>query len=676
MSLTTAGLVDEGQGQGVTAHYAISYDTSFLVPPSSNAPVANFLANVEKDFAQIQTWFEGVSFPFSTPIPVQVLPGGAASNGGSWPTGVNPPTVSLVPVQYYSAVSLRYLLVSEVTEMFMEGQNLGWFVPGGNEGSMGEGLSRFLGEQMLITNGFGTVPPTPSVIVPGWLNGARADYVDHDPDDNQPDQVTGCTLCFIWYLHSQLDHHIQTIIKAASFTNLSYVYQNLGNGPANTAWSTFIDLVDKHYPPFDSHGNPYVYHPVSDNIFPVSHLHSLAFPSHIVRGHSKTAEIHLDNPAMAEVRVFLTSSDHDCISVPDHVTFKAGDSSFSLTLTAASETLPYHSKDVTITAKYAGVTKTATISVGPPSITGFTATSQTLICGDSTSITVDLDHSSSEGPTPITFTSDNAALIAPSNQSIAQGDTSSSFFQIQSTEIAPGFLPKTVKVTATLKDSNSKSLEFQIVSPTVASMSFEPNPMPCGTSGSVTVYLTRACNFESDTVNIPVVWDPPGFAGVNPTLSVDNGFNQQTFECNAPDTLAPFAPNQAPLGATYAGTTVYEFLTIIPAEFNGVLSTVQLSPDPVVAGGLVTVLFTLNNAVSTDTLIGIQAEAYIPTPDGGSPPPAPVLNVQPSYTLMNGNPSGGFSFVAPAPIDGKEYVILIRGNAFQTAYDVTHVQGS
>ena len=45
MSLTTAGLPDlDNQGQGVTAHYAFSYDTYFLVPPLTNQPVADLMA--------------------------------------------------------------------------------------------------------------------------------------------------------------------------------------------------------------------------------------------------------------------------------------------------------------------------------------------------------------------------------------------------------------------------------------------------------------------------------------------------------------------------------------------------------------------------------------------------------------------------------------------------------
>ena len=48
---------------------------------------------------------------------------------------------------------LRYLLIAEVTEIFMMTQGRGWF-QGSDEGSKGEGLSRFLSGQFLAMNGF------------------------------------------------------------------------------------------------------------------------------------------------------------------------------------------------------------------------------------------------------------------------------------------------------------------------------------------------------------------------------------------------------------------------------------------------------------------------------------------------------------------------------------------
>ena len=59
--------------------------------------------------------------------------------------------VTLIPGPDEGTSTLRYLMVCELTEAFMHAQGKGWFPgpgPGGapgNEGNIGEGLSRFLG---------------------------------------------------------------------------------------------------------------------------------------------------------------------------------------------------------------------------------------------------------------------------------------------------------------------------------------------------------------------------------------------------------------------------------------------------------------------------------------------------------------------------------------------------
>src|SRR5206468_2492726 len=65
---------------------------------------------------------------------------------------------------------LRSLLVSEITESFMFGQNRGWgFVSGvNNEESCGEGLSLFLTQQFERSQGI--AGPYTAFTANGWLN--------------------------------------------------------------------------------------------------------------------------------------------------------------------------------------------------------------------------------------------------------------------------------------------------------------------------------------------------------------------------------------------------------------------------------------------------------------------------------------------------------------------------
>ena len=84
----------------------------------------------------------------------------------------------------------------EVSEMFMQTQNPasgGWY-QGDDEGSKGEGLSRFLAVQFQLANNLGSAPQVPQfgfAVTTSWLNAQRKNYIDSAPDDNHPDQVTG-----------------------------------------------------------------------------------------------------------------------------------------------------------------------------------------------------------------------------------------------------------------------------------------------------------------------------------------------------------------------------------------------------------------------------------------------------------------------------------------------------
>jgi len=153
MGFTSAQLANGGR----TAHYQISYDDTFSAADGW-VRAAQLMDNCEDDFNLMQEWFSGVNFQFSFPINVQIA---NATGGASWndppnialPFGYSP-TVTINPGTGTTANFIRYLLVSEVTEMFMASQNKGWFesssvFSGADEGSKGEGLSRFLATSSL-----------------------------------------------------------------------------------------------------------------------------------------------------------------------------------------------------------------------------------------------------------------------------------------------------------------------------------------------------------------------------------------------------------------------------------------------------------------------------------------------------------------------------------------------
>ena len=359
MGFTSAGLPNGGG----TAHYQISYDDTFSAADGVTL-AAQLVVACEKDFTLMQGWFSGVDFQFSFPIAVQIA---NASGGASWgdPAGIAvsfgySPTVTINPGTGATTELIRYLLVSEVTEMFMASQNSGWYedtglFSGGDEGSKGEGLSRFLGFQFKVANGLRDVRYPFFEVVANWLNApGRPNYVDNNPDDNQSDAVTGCTTCFLYYLHDQLGYDIQAIIGDGSST-LGGVYSKLTG--RSDGWQSFINLVNTYYP----QGN--TYNPAGDDIFPVAHLADLS-DAQIPSGASLNLRLlSLDTQALAQVVVELASDNPAILKVLPQVTVPVGDWAVGVDLFAAPITGPVQA--VKIHATYAGKTLTSNVQVLP-----------------------------------------------------------------------------------------------------------------------------------------------------------------------------------------------------------------------------------------------------------------------------------------------------------------------
>ena len=219
MALIATGLTNGGR----TTHYQIKYDDSLSATDGRDRANA-LIAVCENDFNQMTNWFGGISLPYSIPYEVQINPGPGAS--ASWGSG---PPISLVPGNGASLDIVRYLLVAEVTEMFMLQQGLGWSPLASSEGTAGEGLSHFLATQLLMLIGS---PLRPSSIAGLWLNSPRQDFVNNvDFSDNANDPKTGCAVLFLWYLFSQLNFNVNAIVAAGN-SELSGVFRNLTGIPA------------------------------------------------------------------------------------------------------------------------------------------------------------------------------------------------------------------------------------------------------------------------------------------------------------------------------------------------------------------------------------------------------------------------------------------------------------
>src|SRR5579862_987405 len=261
---------------GVTTHYKFQYDSTLkktATNPSGVEPkrTNGLIASAEKDYQLMKAWFGGKLELSNISVTVSTQSGGATSGGSAAAS-----SVTLLPAGYgYDTSSdfLRYLVVAEVVELFMKVQDTGWYDDGVNEGKKGEALSRFLAVQFLETNKIGgsNFFENSFYVAKYWLASSRADFITNntDPSDVNPDNVTGCTTLFLYYLHTQLGFSIDEIVANGAST-LGGVYANLTRDSAANAFKLFKDLLDKAFPP------PQTFNPPKgsnyDNPFPLGLL--------------------------------------------------------------------------------------------------------------------------------------------------------------------------------------------------------------------------------------------------------------------------------------------------------------------------------------------------------------------------------------------------------------------
>jgi hypothetical protein len=326
-------------------------------------------------------WFSGRHLDMSPPIHVSFANVTSASGASwfgaaAWPLQV---TIGMGEVAMTSGTPTmlaRYLLVSEVSEMYMRAFSAylfnPWFATG--EGSKGEGLSRFLAAQFLLRAypGVTAIPGQTGAsfnVSNLWLNSTRDNHIDDNPDDNQPGAVTGCATLFLFFLHDQLGFRIEDIINAGA-GRLSNVYENLTHDSWTNAWGAFRPLVDAHCPntvAADGTVTP-SYSPPLDTIFAVSDLVLFTAPtevSWVANNGTKSVSVIVDHPAQVRLNIGVASDDAAIIP-PFFITIERGSNIVSAALNVLAQPASFTSKAVRLTASYAGKSLSQSIRVVRP----------------------------------------------------------------------------------------------------------------------------------------------------------------------------------------------------------------------------------------------------------------------------------------------------------------------
>jgi hypothetical protein len=137
---------------------------------------------------------------------------------------------------------MRYLVVAEADEVFMDSQDRGWMCGASN----GEGLSRVLAAD--------AYPPGMAGFFSAgsWLNSEHTDYVTHNDWSDTNFKSIGCSTLFLYYLQAQLGFGWSQIVQVGGHRfpdpnpSLAYTFSNLTG--RTDAFDSFYSLVTRRFP--------------------------------------------------------------------------------------------------------------------------------------------------------------------------------------------------------------------------------------------------------------------------------------------------------------------------------------------------------------------------------------------------------------------------------------------
>jgi hypothetical protein len=512
MAITSRGLTNGGR----TTHYQFEYDDTLGTSFGTDRTNA-LMAAAESDFTLMASWFPGIT-PFKPPRKVQVLGG---SDGAEW-GGLQGDDVRLKE-ETAPANELRYLLVSEIVEQFMQARHNGWF-DSTDEGSRGEALSRFMGIQFLIANHLGSGAPARFGLTAGWLNDAtRADFVTASADDNQPDLRNGCGSLFLFYLHDQLGYSVNQIVNAGANT-LADVFHTL-TGRTN-AFTEFRQLIDAHHP------LGVMVSPSGESIFPVVDLVSFATLNEVTAGYGDTTTIALSGVAKADFTVALSSDDPTLLPVPATVSVTPGMNSIPLPIQTVAQSL-VKAVTVQIHASYAGRTISLGVVVAPPRILSVLIKPATLVAGQSAAGVVKVNHPPLAGTIPIALSSSSPGFADVGRQAAVLVGHNTAPFLVEARASVIPFAPAQVTIGAQYAGSSADftiTVEPSVVAGTLHSVTLTMASLTGGHSGTGWVQLDAAV--PADTL--------VGLAALEPNSGgLPQPGNQSTVASVPPSVLIP-----------------------------------------------------------------------------------------------------------------------------------------
>ena len=202
------------QTLATTTNFVIQFNDAF---PFAKQRAQKLQQSAETEFATLRSWFQNMAgFGASNPVTLLVDTKSLAWNNGYHPNGT-----TLVIMNHFNSQgadpladdAVMGLFIAEIIEVLMSGRDvqtgkITWH----EANSDGEGLSRMAVGMLHAASYYnGTYLGGP--YVNGWLqSAARDDWITKNELSDTDGDSFGCSLLFLYWLHSQLGHSMTEII--------------------------------------------------------------------------------------------------------------------------------------------------------------------------------------------------------------------------------------------------------------------------------------------------------------------------------------------------------------------------------------------------------------------------------------------------------------------------------
>ena len=328
---------------------------------------------------------------------------------------------------------------------------------------------------------------------------------------------------------------------------------------------------------------------------------SVTFSATTVQGGgSVTGTVRLSSAPTTSVTVTLVSSASTATLTPllsgtssAGVVIKAGTTSASF----AVATIPVaRATAVVVTAKTASASASATLTVQPPTLTGFTVSPATVLGGLGTVGTLALSGPAPSGGLVLTMSSASPSVTVPASVTVAAGAQGASI-AVATSKVASA---ATVVLTATTPAGALRQASLGVQPPLVSSLTLSSTTVPGGTALTGRVSLNAVAPAGGLTVALASTL---ASVQVGASVTVPEGAQQATF----PVTTSPVTTQAiAQVGATLSGVQATAALTITPPALGGVSVAA-----PALLGGTGTTLTVqlTGPAPASGVALGLRASA-------------------------------------------------------------------